>query len=253
MMTRRLMTLALAVALVATLLPTLPATAADAKAETIAKQVEKAAGLDAWNKTRAVRFTFAGFRTHYWDKVTGDHRLDGRNRDGDTFVILHNLNTREGVAFKNGEETSGEEKAQLLELAYGAWINDTYWLIFPFKLRDPGVNLTYDGSEEIEGQTYDKLKLTFESVGLTPGDTYWAYIHRDNHRMERWDYVLESYEEGQGPTGWTWSDWQEYGGVLLASGRKMVGGDRELPLDDIAVFDSLPESVFTSPEPVTLP
>ncbi len=256
-MSRRSTVLALALLLSLTLL--VPATEAatdatrDAKAAAIAQQVEKTAGKEAWDATAAVRFTFARFRTHYWDKTSGDHRLEGRTRDGDTYVILHNLNTREGVAYKNGEKTTGEEEAELLELAYGAWINDTYWLLFPFKLQDPGVNLTYAGEETIEDQRYDKLKLTFGAVGLTPGDTYWAYINRDTHRLDRWDYVLESYEEGQGATGWTWGGWKDYGGVFLASERKMVGGDRELPLDDIAVFTTLPASVFSSPAPVALP
>jgi hypothetical protein len=30
----------------------------------------------------------------------------------------------------------------------------------------------------------------------------------------------------------------------------MVGGDRKLEMADIAVFDTLPDTVFTSPEPV---
>jgi hypothetical protein len=263
-MPRRSTVFAFALLLSLTLLPLLtPATAAatdatldatpDARAAAIAQQVEQTAGKEAWDATAAVRFTFARFRTHYWDKTSGDHRLEGRTRDGATYVILHNLNTRQGVAYKNGEKTTGEEEAALLEMAYGAWINDTYWLLFPFKLQDPGVNLTYAGEATIEGQQYDKLKLTFGAVGLTPGDTYWAYINRDTHRLDRWDYVLESYEEDQAATGWTWGGWKDYGGVLLASERKMVGGDRELPLDDIAVFTTLPASVFSSPAPVELP
>ena len=33
-----------------------------------------------------------------------------------------------------------------------------------------------EGQESLEGESYRKLKVQFEGVGLTPGDTYWAYL-----------------------------------------------------------------------------
>lgn len=223
----------------------------DDKAVAIAEQVMEAlGGHDAWQETRFLRFDFFGFRLHHWDRHTGDHRLEGKSRDGDEYVVLHNIDRREGRAWLNGEELEGEDKAQWLERAYGAWINDTYWLVMPYKLQDPGVTLAYDGEEEIDGTVYDKLLLTFDNVGLTPGDRYWAYIHRDTHLMDRWAYHLESYEEDQEPTHWKWLDWQRYGDILLSPRRVNVGDGSERMLGQIAVFDELPASAFSSPDPV---
>ena len=220
----------------------------------IAQAVEQEAGLEALQNTRGVRFLFAGFRLHHWDRFTGDHRVDARSQDGTIFVIIHNVNNPgEGVAFRNGEPTSGEELATLLQTAYGAWINDTYWLLFPFKLRDPGVNLTYDGEETLKDQVYDKLHLTFESVGLTPGDAYWAYVNQRTHRVDRWAYHLESFEEDQPPTAWDWSGYERHNGVLLSSNRTLVGSDRQLNLTDIELMAAMPEGIFTSTEALELP
>lgn len=227
---------------------------ADAKAAELAKQsLEAMGGQEAWDGTRFIRFSFAGFRTHHWDKHGDRHRLEGQTREGDSYVVLLNLATKEGRAWLNGEELTGEALEERLEGAYGAWINDTYWLVMPYKLFDPGVTLAYEGTEEVDGQKLEKVRLTFDGVGLTPGDTYWVYFDPETHLVTRWSYVLESFEEGQEPTAWTWGDWKEYGSILLASERKMVGGDRELPMGEIAVFESLPDSVFDSPEPVTTP
>ena len=243
-------------ALVVGLLPvTALAEERDPKAVELAHGVlEAMGGQQAWDETRFIRFNFFGFRLHHWDRHTGRHRLEGKDREGNSYVVLHNVNTREGTVTLGGEETGGEDKAQWLERAYGAWINDTYWLVMPYKLLDPGVNLAYDGSETVDGATFDKLKLTFEGVGLTPGDTYWAYVNRDSGLMERWAYFLESWEEGREPTHWQWLDWERHGKVMLSPRRlnpdPEKGGERML--DELAVFDHLPDSVFTSPEPVAV-
>lgn len=216
--------------------------------ESIADQVMQAlGGKEAWDQTRFLRFTFAGRRTHNWDKWTGRHRIEGQTQDGKKYLVLHNLNTRQGEAWLDGQKLEGDAAKEWLERAYGAWINDTYWLLMPYKLRDPGVNLAYAGSEQIDGKTYDKLHLTFGNVGLTPKDQYWAYINRDTHLMDRWAYVLQDQAPGSEPTAWKWEGWQKHGKIMLAPTRSQVGGDRKLELGDIAVLDTLPDTVFTTP------
>jgi hypothetical protein len=237
--------------LVLALIP-LPGSAQDApSANSVADRVMKAlGGQEAWDNTRYLRFSFAGRRTHWWDKWTGRHRIEGQNREGQKYVVLENINTKEGTAYLEGRKAEGEKAAELLKNAYGAWINDTYWLLMPYKLRDPGVNLSYAGEETIDGKTYDKLALSFANVGLTPGDRYWAYINRDTGLMDRWAFILQDMPKEGPPSAWLWEGWQTHGSIMLAPHRSQVGGDRKLELGDIAVPDELPDSVFTSPEPV---
>ena len=212
------------------------------------KTLDAMGGAQAWQGTRFIRFEFFGFRLHHWDRYTGRHRLEGKTRDGDAYVVLLNLNSREGKAWLNGEAVSGEALDPWLERAWSAWINDTYWLLMPYKLMDPGVHLTHEGEDTFDGQTYDKLKLTFEQVGLTPGDTYWAWINRDTGLMDQWAYVLQDWEAGRAPTVWKWSDWQRHGNIMLSSKRFDPEKERETELDKIAVLDHLPDSVFESPD-----
>lgn len=229
--------------------------AKDPRAVALAERtLEAMGGAEAWAKTRFLRFNFFGFRLHHWDRFTGRHRLEGKNRDGETYMILHNVDTRQGQVFLNGELQEGEKAAEWLQRAYEIWINDTYWLLMPYKLLDPGVNLAYDGEETIEGVTYDKLLLTFDQVGVTPGDRYWAYINRDTGLMDRWAYFLQDWEKDRVPTHWWWRDWLRYGHILLSSSRfnpdPEKGGERFL--SQIATFDHLDDTVFTSPEPAGL-
>ncbi len=56
------------------------------------------------------------------------------------------------------------------------------------------------------------------------------------------------------PTHWQWLDWQRYGRIMLSSRRLNPDPEngRETMLGELAVFDQLPDAVFTSPEPVTV-
>jgi hypothetical protein len=223
-------------------------------ASDVANQLMKAlGGKEAWDSTHYLRFTFAGRRTHHWDKWSGRHRVEGQTPEGQKYVVLENINTHQGEAWVDGKKQEGDALKQWLDRAYGAWVNDTYWLLMPYKLQDPGVNLTYEGTEQLDGNTYDKLHLSFGNVGLTPGDEYWAWINRDTHLMDRWAYLLQAApgeQRATEPTPWRWQGWQKYGKIMLAPTRAQVTGDRKLELGDIAVFDTLPDSVFTSPDPV---
>lgn len=239
--------------LLLSVLAAFPASAQPTAADIAGQVMQALGGKEAWDNTHFLRFTFAGRRTHHWDRWTGRHRLEGQSPEGQKYVVLHNLNTRQGEVWLDGKKAGEAAAKEWLERAYGAWINDTYWLLMPYKLQDPGVNLTYEGTEQLEGITYDKLHLSFGNVGLTPGDEYWAWINRDTHLMDRWAYLLQAQpgqERAKEPTAWRWQGWQKYGDILLAPTRAQVTGDRKLELTDIAVYDTLPDSVFTSPEPV---
>lgn len=210
-------------------------------------------GKEAWDATRFLRFTFAGRRTHHWDKWTGRHRLEGQSPEGQRYVVIQNLNTKQGEAWVDGKKQEGEAAKPWLERGYGAWVNDTYWLLMPYKLQDPGVNLTYEGRDQIDGRPYDKLHLRFQGVGLTPGDQYWAWINPETGLMDRWAYLLQpepGKEPAKEPTAWRWEGWRKHGNIMLAPMRRQVNGDRTLELADIAVLESLPDTVFTSPDPV---
>ena len=232
-----------------------PADASREKARVIAEEVMEAmGGWESWHATRYIRFTFFGFRTHYWDKDTGRYRVSWTDREnGQAHVVLMNLNTGEGRAYTDGMEVvDAGARNRFLERARGAWINDTYWLLMPYKLQDPGVDLAYTGEEVVDGVVYDKLHLSFDDVGNTPGDEYWAYINRETRLMDKWVYLLQL-REGQDERSrgeWKWNDWRRYGGILLSAERERMDGQKRSH-EDVAVYEHVDDLVFTSPAPVS--
>lgn len=230
--------------------------ASDPRALEIADRVmQSLGGKEAWDRTRFLRFGFGTERdgkfqgrTHVWDKWTGRYRVEGAGRDGAPFVVLMNLNTKDGSAWVGGRKLEGADLKQQLERAYGMWVNDTYWLLMPYKMKDPGVTLTYAGEDRDNGVLYDKVKLSFDNVGLTPKDNYWVWVNRGTGMVDRWDYVLKG--ENVPPTTWKWTGWRKYGNVMLAGERTNEKEGRKLLLHEIAVLESVPDSVFTSPDPM---
>jgi hypothetical protein len=223
--------------------------------EVAGKAMAALGGETAWNNTHFLRFTFAvdregktvASRDHTWDKWTGRYRLDGTDKEGKKFTVLMNLNTKGGKAVKDGKPIEGEELKKLLENAYGTWVNDTYWLLMPYKMMDPGVVLAYDGEMKQGEATYDKVRLSFEKVGLTPKDKYWAYVNRQTGMVDRWDFVLNG--ESKPPATFTWDGWKKYGNVMLAPERKSKDGTR-IYFPMLEVKDKVPDSAFTDFAPV---
>lgn len=222
---------------------------ADERSAAVAERLMTAlGGRETWDRTRFISFGFAGRRSHWWDKHTGRHRLEGQDREGRRYVVLHDVVSREGRAWLDGEPLEGDPLAEMLENAYGAWINDTYWLAAPYKLRDPGVRLAWEREETIDGRTHDVVRLEFGEVGLTPGDRYWMFVDRDSGLVSRWAYVLEHQPADAEPTVWRWEGWQRYGEVMLTPERYRMGDDRNLSLAPIAVWDQLDDRIFEQPD-----
>jgi hypothetical protein len=225
-------------------------------ARALAGQIlEALGGARAWKATRFLRFDFAVEdkgkevvrRAHTWDKWTGRYRLEGKNKEGQAFVVLMNVNSKEGSAVVGGKPAAGEELKQLLERGYATWVNDTYWLLMPYKMLDPGVVLAMDGESKAAGAAWDKVRLSFDKVGLTPGDRYWAYVNRTTRLVDRWDYVLQSAKPGDAPTSWEWRGWKSYGGIKLAPERWNEKDQRKIHFPVLEVPEAVPDALFTTP------
>lgn len=221
---------ALALALAGTLSVEAGATAApsDPRAVEVADRVmAELGGRERWNDLRIVRWTFqpaAGdtlrpARRHAWDKHTGWHRVEGTNRAGQAYCAIANLNDSTGMAWVGGRPVEGDSLRMLIRSARAFWTNDSYWFLMPYKLRDPGVTLGYEGEvRDAAGTVCDRITLSFENVGLTPGDRYWVDVNRATHRIEGWEYVLQGTQPP--PTRWTWEGWEEHGGLWFPTAHR---------------------------------
>jgi plasmid maintenance system killer protein len=213
-------------------------TGSDEEAIEIADKVMEAmGGRKAWDQSRCIEWDFFGSRKLIWDKKTGMVRINYHNEDQQAVINIH---TREGQVRKNGELiTQPDSLSKYLDQAYRTWINDSYWLVMPYKLKDSGVTLKYLGEDNTRnGDQAYKLQLTFESVGVTPQNKYNIWVDQKSYLVTQWAFFREnSMDEPNFIT--PWADYRKYGGILLSGDR----GDRKLT--DIAVLDRVPEGIFT--------
>ena len=227
----------------------------DPRADAVGKELIAAmGGMQAWEKARLFRFDFVVVKegkpvarfAHAWDRYTGDYRLSGTDKSGAPYTVLFNVNTKAGTAFVNGRAAADERRGQMLENAYGRFINDTYWLLAPWKIFDPGVHLSYDGEKPCPGGgVCDVLKLSFDNVGLTPKDVYWMWVTRDGRRMVQWQYVLGGAADK--PTTAMWKDWKTMGGLALSMDKPMTDEPFEIRFENVAVSSARDDSLFAPP------
>jgi len=220
--------------------PGFDAAGSDRRAIELADRVmERLGGRAAWEDTRYLTWRFFGGRRHVWDKWTGNHRFEA-----DELTVLSNINDAVGRAWEAGVEvTDADTLAARLDKAQRAWINDSYWLVMPYKLKDSGVALSYVG----EGMTEDGLpanilEMTFRHVGRTPQNRYQIWVDIDNSLVRQWSFYASA-EDEEPKFVMPWANWQPYGEIWLNddfSGRRH---------SSVAVYEELPEVVFTSPAP----
>jgi hypothetical protein len=127
------------------------------------------------------------------------------------------------VAFTDlSERVAPGATPEQIEDGWGAFVNDTYWLLAPCKVFDPGVVRVVDEA--------GRLGLSFQSVGLTPGDRYW-FTADASGQVTRWDYVLESGREGH----WSWAAPIAVGGLQLSPMRQTDDGKAIIRFEGLTV------------------
>lgn len=226
----------------------------DAKAIAVADRVMKRlGGEEAWAATRYLRFDFAVdregktlmSRAHTWDRQSGRYRVEATDEEDRPVLVLMNVYTKKGQAWVAGEPASGEALEKLLESGYAWWVNDSYWLLMPYKLRDEGVTLTYSGIEAQQIGSWEKILLTFEGVGLTPKDKYWVFVNRATGLIDRWEFVLKG--EDTPPVRFDWSGWKAHGQIQLADERMNPKDETRIHFPVLDAPTSVPDGVFTQP------
>ncbi|QIL77491.1 hypothetical protein [Hymenobacter sp. HDW8] len=128
------------------------------------------------------------------------------------------------------------------------WINNSYWLVMPFKLKDSGVTLTYKGEgKTMDGAAADILQMTFKNVGVTPQNRYELLVNRVTNLIEEWAYFPKA-TDAQPAFRRRWNDYTKHGQLLLAAGRDEA--TKPSRLDNIAAAQTIPEGIMTSKTPV---
>ena len=187
-----------------------------------AQEVWKASGGENWSKVKEIRFHF--------------HRRGKRERNSRTRSITGTWRRgTDRVKWKGKDVTveSAERRPQrgMEKAAYARWVNDSYWLLAPLKVLDPGVKLTAEGQKESEGVKCETLRLSFAQVGLTPGDQYVLYIDPQTKLLRAWDYIPKPETSRCTPLG---KSMKTFGGLKLAT-RAQLSPARMIRFADMKV------------------
>lgn len=193
---------------------------AETSADQLADKAWRASGGENWANVKTIDFTFnvqkegktVGNVEHHWDVSAQTDRVKWKGKD--VTVNLANPGTDE------------DSKA-----AYARWVNDSYWLVAPLKLKERGVKVADGGMKEMEGKKCQVLQLSFDNVGLTPKDSYNLYLDPETGLLTSWDYMPEPGKMEH----MTWSDYQKSGGLTLATDHSMDNGKTHIRILNLKV------------------
>lgn len=225
--------------------PGFDAAGSDPRAVAVADRVMRAmGGYEAWRKARYFAWGFFGGQYQIWDKYTGDFHWE---KDG--MVANYNLGTKQGHVYSGGKDVSATPAGQkTLSSLTSIWINNAYWLLMPFKLKDSGVTLRYKGpGTTMDGAQADVLRLTFKNVGDTPENGYEVFVSRASGLVEEWAYFAKA-TDPQPAFRRRWNGYSPHAGLLLAAGRSEAA--KPALLDNVTLVQTLPNGLMSSTTPV---
>lgn len=179
-------------------------------------------GRAAWDAVDTLAWNFFGFRNLVWSKKSGEVTITIPNQEA---ILNVNINTGRGSAKYGPWQINNPDTLEInLQKAMNIWLNDSYWLAMPFKLKDTGVKLKYLGDDTTEdGLAADKLEMTFLNVGNTPGNKYHVYVDKKTRLVSQWDFFNKK-DDPNPQFSMPWKGYVEVNGILLSEDR----GDRKV-------------------------
>ena len=180
-------------------------------ADILAHNILKAIKHNAYKNTRYIDWSFKGKRFYKWDKKK--HIVDVKWNDAR--VLLHPNNLTKSTVYLNDKEVSYNDN--LVKRALRFFNNDSFWLVAPHKLFEPGI---YRSIRMVDGK--EALHVKYSRGGTTPGDSY-VWILDENYLPTNYQmYVQKIKKLG---TTVTWEDWTlTESGTLLPKNHIYLSG-----------------------------
>ena len=186
------------------------------------ERIAKAHGVDHFHNTEFLQYTFnvqrdtsISSRTWNWFPKTGE------------ILAINGVDSTKFMQTKVTEE---------LKRTDHRFINDKYWLLFPFQLVwDEAITATNAGKQvaPISGIEMTKISIQYGNEGgYTPGDAYDIYID-DDWIIREWAFRRSGQEQPNLIT--TWQDYVELNGMLIATNHLNKDGSFRLFFSDLEV------------------
>ena len=190
--------------------------------DTLPMKVAMAYGFDQFDKVNSIAYTWnvqvdsARVMTRDWKWNIRERTVDYATADTSYTYSLDSPN----------EEMPDADKG---------FINDKYWLMYPFQLAwDSGYE--YETEENVSsplaGENSTKLTIVYNSVdGYTPGDAYDLYLDRNNMIIE-WVFRRGNGAEGR---PFTWENVEQFGPIKMATAHANAEGQKFIWFTNISV------------------
>lgn len=182
----------------------------DKKETTLNEKVAKAYGVDAFSKVKKIDYTFnVEFggkkisRKWEWHPKTKEITYWGKDKNGKDVTLTYNRNDKMDAKTKKID---------------AAFINDNYWLLFPFHLKwDTNVKFKDEGMKKYpigKGESRCLIVQYSNKVGYTPGDQFDLYLDKNN-MIHQWVYLHGGSKKNPRPA--TWEGNKTFGGFTIST------------------------------------
>lgn len=137
---------------------------------------------------------------------------------------------------EKGETISYTQGDSLTEKALAAdqkFINDSYWLLFPYQLMWSDYESTYNekGIAPISNAEMQMLTINYMGKGgYSPDDSYHLFFE-DDMMIKEWTYVSSTGRE----LTTTWEDYETFKGIPIAKMHKTADSSFQLYFTDINI------------------
>ena len=191
--------------------------------KTVAEKIADAYGIDSFYKITQLNYRFNMQRdtiyfgrTWKWSPQSGEVAYF-KGRD----TIRYNQHRVEEESLKKTDQS---------------FINDKYWLLFPFQLVwDTDVSWVQQEDKQgpISGETYKHVVVSYtKDGGYTPGDVYELFLD-DDWIIREWIFRRSGNMDPTVIT--TWEAYREFNGVKIATNHLNADGSFRLWFSEVSV------------------
>jgi hypothetical protein len=198
---------------------TLPIGVQGIEADNLAKKMLSALNYKAYKNTEYLEWSFRDSHHYKWNKLENQVTVIWDNNE----VIVDTQNPNNSEIIKSNQTIASD---QLIKTATDYFNNDSFWLVAPFKVLDPGVQRSI-----VKHNDKDALLITYTSGGSTPGDSYLWILDEQGlpKSYKMWVDIIPI-----GGTEATWKDWTTTStGIKLPTKHNIPLFGVELNLGDV--------------------
>ncbi len=199
----------------------------------LAEKVANAYGVKNFSKVKSISFTFnvktqkgTVSRSWYWEPGTNNVTYKGPGKDGKPMTYSY--------------ITGSVDKSDTIKSFVDArFINDQYWLLFPFHLIwDKKAELTDAGMKHYPINNKKQahcliVKYPPSAGGYTPGDIFELYIGKDN-LIHEWVYRAGGKKNGR---ALTWEGYKIFKGLNISTVHNVADKKFKLWFSNIKVVN----------------